>query len=212
MLSCHFASLVPKAEGRDRDQEGSRAKPDIGATCRNLTEGIRRVGFHMSHSEKMEGTRDYHLLKCSCGEAEDLGTQSSLPTGADKMERMCRTEPMLQASRRDAKPLSRHKEGKAGLCKHTCSEPVLLCKQGCRPSSSWPPEASLAALPVSPYPRTSSSLCKAQGSLLFPTLSSHILSVLLSVWRSYQLMTMTLPLPAIVLLLPLACPSLGNLL
>lgn len=57
MLWCHFATLVSKAEGRDRDREGSRAKPDIGATCRNLTEGRGRAGFHISGLEKMEGAR-----------------------------------------------------------------------------------------------------------------------------------------------------------
>lgn len=61
-----------KAEGGTETGEGSRAKPDIGATCRNLTEGIGRAGLHIPRSEKMEGSGD-----CGCGRAKGLSTRGS---------------------------------------------------------------------------------------------------------------------------------------
>lgn len=150
----------------------------------------------------MEGTRD-----CSCGGAQGLSTQSSQV----ELKRWQAVQDRARASgEQEQNPLSRHREGKQVSAKHMCGGPVLPCKRGCQviflatrgPLSSPPP--------MSPYPGTSFSLCKAQGSLLFPILPSHILSVLPSIWRSYRLMPTRLPLPVTSLLLLLDCSSLGE--
>lgn len=64
----------------------------------------------------MEGTRDYHPLKCSCGEAEDLGTQSS-QLELKRQKGCAGQSPCFRQAEGIQNLLSRHKEGKADLCK-----------------------------------------------------------------------------------------------